>query len=52
MYDNVDIHEHNNTFKHLTSEQKPVKVLEVYTDMFEGAIRTLNIDPVHFELKP
>ena len=54
MYGKVDIHQHVKTFKHLTSEQQQqlAKVLEAYPNMYEGAIGTLNIDPVHFELKP
>ena len=54
MYGKVDIREHVKTFKHLTTEQQQqlAKVLEAYPDMYEGSIGTLNIDPVHFELKP
>ena len=50
----IDIKEHVKTVKHLTKEQRKAlaNVLEAYPDMYEGAIGTLNIEPVHFELKP
>ena len=54
MYGKIDIKEHVKTIKHLTNEQQKAlaNVLEAYPDMYEGAIGTLNIEPVHFELKP
>ena len=54
MYGKIDINEHIKSLKHLTKEQqaKLASVLEAYPDMYEGAIGTLNIKPVRFELKP
>ena len=54
MYGKVNIREHVSTLKHLTSEQQGqlTSILEAYPDMYEGAIGTLNIPPVNFELKP
>ena len=51
MYGKIDIKEHVKTLKHLTiaQQQALAQVLEAYPDMYEGAIRTLNIEPVHFE---
>ena len=53
MYGKVNIKDHLKSLKHLTSEQQLqlAKILEAYPDMYEGAIGTLNIEPVHFELK-
>ena len=52
MYGKIDIKEHVKTIKHLTNEQQKAlaNVLEAYPDMYEGAIGTPNIEPVHFEL--
>ena len=54
MYGKVDIRKHVQTLQHLTSEQQEqlTQVLQAYPHMYEGAIGTLNIAPVHFELKP
>ena len=54
MYGKIDIKEHVRTFKHLNCEQQTMltKVLEAYPDMYQGAIGTLHIAPVHFDLKP
>ena len=54
MYGKINIQEHVRTFKHLTNEQQDqlAAILKAYPDMYEGSIGTLNIDPVHFELKP
>ena len=54
MYGKIDIKEHVKTLKQITMEQQQAlaQVLEAYPDMYEGAIGTLNIEPVHVELKP
>ena len=54
MYAKIDIDEHVKMLKHLSSEEqvKLAEVLSAYSDMYEGTIGTLNIPPVHFELKP
>ena len=54
MYGKINIVEHVKGLKHLSqNEQKLLtQVLEAYPDMYQGAIGTLNIEPVHFELKP
>ena len=53
MYGKVDISQHVQTLKHLDQRQqeKLTSVLKAYPEMYEGAIGTLNIPPVHFELK-
>ena len=54
MYGKIDIEEHVKTLQYLSVEQQKqlADVLKAYPDMYEGAIGTLKIDPVHFELKP
>ena len=49
----VDIRKHVQTLKYLTKKEQEelATVLEAYPDMYEGTIGTLNIPPVHFELK-
>jgi len=53
MYGKVSIKDHVKTLKHLSQPQQEelIKVLKAYPEMYEGAIGTLNIAPVHFELK-
>ena len=54
MYAKVDQDEHIKMLHHLSTD-KQVKlacVLSAYLDMYKGTIRTLNIPPVHFKLKP
>ena len=53
MYGAINIREHVKSLDYLTPSQqeKLALVLEVYPDMYEGTIGTLNIPPVHFELK-
>ena len=54
MYADVDIQAHVQSLKHLTPQEQSelVEVLERHSDMFRGMLGTLNIPPVHFELKP
>ena len=54
MYGKIDIAQHVQTFYYLNKveQQQLIDVLKAYPDMYEGAIGTLNIKPVHFELKP
>ena len=53
MYRKVSIKDHVKTIKHLSQPQQEelIKVLKAYPEMYKGAIGTLNIAPVHFELK-
>ena len=53
MYGAVDIRKHVQTLNYLTKKEQDqlATVLEAYPDMYEGTIGTLNIPPVHFELK-
>ena len=53
MYGKVNIQEHIRSLKYLSPEQqdKLTQVLQAYPQMYEGTIGTLNIPPVHFELK-
>ena len=54
MYGNIDITKHVKQLGHLTGQQqdKLIQVLSAYPDMYSRTIGTLNIEPVHFELKP
>ena len=54
MYAKINIDEHVKSLAHLTPDQqeKLAGVLKHYPEMYEGTIGTLNIPPVHFELKP
>ena len=36
----------------MEQQKQLADVLKAYPDMYEGAIGTLKIDPVHFKLKP
>ena len=53
MYGKIDITEHVKSLEHLTTQEQEElsQTLEAYPDMYQGAIGTLNIAPVHFELK-
>ena len=54
MYAEVDINEYVKTLEHLDKNQQTAlaNVLDAYSEMYRGSIGTLNIKPVHFELKP
>ena len=54
MYSKIDIAEHCRTLNHLSPAQQTSlsNVLKANPELYEGTIGTLNIPPVHFELKP
>ena len=54
MYSKVDIQEYYTKLEYLSETERTAlaDVLSQYPSMYDGAIGTLNIPPVHFELRP
>ena len=54
MYSKVDIRDYCSKLDYLAEDERTAlaDVLSQYASMYEGAIGTLNIPPVHFDLRP